>query len=239
MCSELTPRARIPDTRIPQFMQPCLWVTHWQAKQMIRPVSDDPVLLPWPWLGSECGDGVYGCASDKDCQQGWKSSTTTPSFLRPSLSSHLDYSLGLMCNMVTKKCQDVDECTDPRYHFPHHVTILYIYHYMSLYITIYCHITIQLSTNLSRSLEKGEIKATNVGMWKWIYWCPLRRINWDIPFFSEFKHFRPGRNKIEQCGIYTSCKNSIGMIGWYSVNELEKLSKSFSVAKFMRTFSLN
>ena len=24
MCSELTPRARIPDTRIPQFMQPCL-----------------------------------------------------------------------------------------------------------------------------------------------------------------------------------------------------------------------
>ena len=23
MCSELTPRARIPDTRIPQFMQPC------------------------------------------------------------------------------------------------------------------------------------------------------------------------------------------------------------------------
>ena len=225
--------------RVWHYFLHTLWVTHWQAKQMIRPVSDDPVLLPWPWLGSECGDGVYGCASDKDCQQGWKSSTTTPSFLRPSLSSHLDYSLGLMCNMVTKKCQDVDECTDPRYHFPHHVTILYIYHYMSLYITIYCHITIQLSTNLSRSLEKGEIKATNVGMWKWIYWCPLRRINWDIPFFSEFKHFRPGRNKIEQCGIYTSCKNSIGMIGWYSVNELEKLTKSFSVAKFMRTFSLN
>ena len=24
MCSELTPRARIPDSRIPQFMQPCL-----------------------------------------------------------------------------------------------------------------------------------------------------------------------------------------------------------------------
>ena len=24
MCSELTPRARIPDTRIPQLMQPCL-----------------------------------------------------------------------------------------------------------------------------------------------------------------------------------------------------------------------
>ena len=25
MCSELTPRARIPDTRIPQLMQPCPW----------------------------------------------------------------------------------------------------------------------------------------------------------------------------------------------------------------------
>ena len=27
MCSELTPRARIPDTRMPQFMQP--WVGYW------------------------------------------------------------------------------------------------------------------------------------------------------------------------------------------------------------------
>ena len=27
MCSELTPRARIPDTRIPQFMQPCPPIT--------------------------------------------------------------------------------------------------------------------------------------------------------------------------------------------------------------------
>ena len=85
-------------------------------------------------------------------------------FLRPSLSSHLDYSLGLMCNMVTKKCQDVDECTDTRYHFPHHITVHYIYHSISLYITIYqCislyitiyhHITIQLSTNLSESRQR-------------------------------------------------------------------------------------
>ena len=28
MCSELTPRARIPDTRIPQLMQPCAQVLH-------------------------------------------------------------------------------------------------------------------------------------------------------------------------------------------------------------------
>ena len=27
MCSELTPHARIPDTRIPQLMQPCLYCT--------------------------------------------------------------------------------------------------------------------------------------------------------------------------------------------------------------------
>ena len=27
MCSELTPRARIPDTRIPQLMQPCTWLS--------------------------------------------------------------------------------------------------------------------------------------------------------------------------------------------------------------------
>ena len=28
MCSELTQRARIPDTRIPQLMQPCTQVEH-------------------------------------------------------------------------------------------------------------------------------------------------------------------------------------------------------------------
>ena len=118
----------------------------------------------------------------------------------------------------------------PPYHYS-----LYIYHYISLYITI----SLFNFQQTFLSLDKGETKATNVGMWKWIHWCLLRGINWEIPLFSEFKYFRPGRNKIEQCGIYTSCKNSIGKIGWYSVNELEKLNKSFPVAKFMRTFSLN
>ena len=33
MCSELTPRARIPDTRIPQLMQPCL---HMQSMQFLK-----------------------------------------------------------------------------------------------------------------------------------------------------------------------------------------------------------
>ena len=120
-----------------------------------------------------------------------------------------------------------------------------LYHYISLYITVYHYISLYITISLFNfqqtflSLDKGEIKATNVGMWKWIHWCPLKGINWEIPLFSEFKYFRPGRNKIEQCGIYTSCKNSIGKIGWYSVNELEKLIKSFSLSNFMKTFSLN
>ena len=31
MCSELTPRARIPDTRIPQLMQPCTQIFWWKV----------------------------------------------------------------------------------------------------------------------------------------------------------------------------------------------------------------
>ena len=38
MCSELTPRAPVPDNRIPQLMQPC-------------------VLLGW-WVGGAAGDGM-------------------------------------------------------------------------------------------------------------------------------------------------------------------------------------
>ena len=37
MCSELTPRARIPDTRIPQFMQPWLWLL---KRSTIQPFQD-------------------------------------------------------------------------------------------------------------------------------------------------------------------------------------------------------
>ena len=36
-CSELTPRARIPDTRIPQFMQPWLWLL---KRSTIQPFQD-------------------------------------------------------------------------------------------------------------------------------------------------------------------------------------------------------
>ena len=134
------------------------------------------------------------------------SQTTSPSFSRPSLSSHLDYSLGLMCNMVTKKCQDVDECTDTRYHFPHHITIHYIYHYISVYITIYHHITIQLPTNLSESWQRrnkgnkcGDMEVDSLMsnkrdqlrdsyfLWIQIFqtWEKQDRAMWDLHFLQE------------------------------------------------------
>ena len=43
MCSELTPRARIPDTRIPQLMQPCLQMLG--AKNLERKLNDGTHLL--------------------------------------------------------------------------------------------------------------------------------------------------------------------------------------------------
>ena len=40
MCSELTPRAHIPDTRIPQLMQPCIVTgVYYKAKEMVLPSS--------------------------------------------------------------------------------------------------------------------------------------------------------------------------------------------------------
>ena len=39
MCSELTPRAPIPDTRIPQLMQPCRWVIPDRKHQLILPCA--------------------------------------------------------------------------------------------------------------------------------------------------------------------------------------------------------
>ena len=44
MCSELTPRARIPDTRIPQLMQPCPTVVLKRATTV--PAFSIHLLLP-------------------------------------------------------------------------------------------------------------------------------------------------------------------------------------------------
>ena len=50
MCSELTPRARIPDTRIPQFMQPwCPW-TLFKGSLPLEPVVGWLLLLLVCWL---------------------------------------------------------------------------------------------------------------------------------------------------------------------------------------------
>ena len=143
------------------------WVTHRQGKQMIRPVSDDPVITSmtriWMWWRSLWLCQWRGLPARLEVINNY-----TFFFWGHPLSSHLDYSLGLMCNMVTKKCQDVDECTDTRYHFPHHITILYIYHYIT--ITIYHYISLCITISLFNfqkpflSLDKGETKATNVGM---------------------------------------------------------------------------
>ena len=141
------------------------WVTHRQGKQMIRPVSDDPVITSmtriWMW-----GRSLWLCQW-RGLPARSKVINIFTFFFEAILIIPLGlYSLGLMCNMVTKKCQDVDECTDTRCHFPHHITIHYIYHYISLYITIYhCislyitiyrHITIQLSTYLFLVLTKEK-----------------------------------------------------------------------------------
>ena len=36
MCSKLTPRARIPDTRIPQLMQPCFTSANYEQLRAIN-----------------------------------------------------------------------------------------------------------------------------------------------------------------------------------------------------------
>ena len=43
MCSELTPHACIPDTRIPQLMQPC---GDYDDQKQVSPTSS-PCLHPW------------------------------------------------------------------------------------------------------------------------------------------------------------------------------------------------
>ena len=48
MCSELTPRAHIPDTRIPQLMQPCL---HILPFSLSVPMKQG---IPSGWTGGKC-----------------------------------------------------------------------------------------------------------------------------------------------------------------------------------------
>ena len=43
MCSELTPCARIPDTRIPQLMQPCARLTIDACSEELADIIVDPM----------------------------------------------------------------------------------------------------------------------------------------------------------------------------------------------------
>ena len=51
MCSELAPRARIPDTRIPQLMQPWFWSQDyfhtWQLRRALLCCRDPPSRQTW------------------------------------------------------------------------------------------------------------------------------------------------------------------------------------------------
>ena len=60
MCSELSPRASIPDTRIPQFMQPCPPITPSKLKLFYDHDydTDDE--------GYDNDDNDNGCAADDD-----------------------------------------------------------------------------------------------------------------------------------------------------------------------------
>ena len=58
MCSELTPRARIPDTRIPQLMQPC------QRSQAISLANLGPTA---PYFGYEFGCTIMLATFETPC----------------------------------------------------------------------------------------------------------------------------------------------------------------------------
>ena len=57
MCSELTPRACIPDTRIPQLMQPCIYLVlpALPVTQLISRCANDPDHPKWPAF---CRSGI-------------------------------------------------------------------------------------------------------------------------------------------------------------------------------------
>ena len=137
-----------------------------------------------------------------------------------------------MCNMVTKKCQDVDECTDTRCHFPHHITILYIYHYISLYVTIYHCISLCITISLFNfqqtflSLNKEETKATNVGMWKWVHWCPIRVINFLFSLNSNISDL--GETRSSNVGFTLLARTPLVRLGdtqWMNWKNWSNLSQ--------------
>ena len=69
MCSELTPCARIPDTRIPQFMQPCQmdefanWLYLYENAIAIECCQSTICWSKSRWMGQGDMMGLQGCAA--------------------------------------------------------------------------------------------------------------------------------------------------------------------------------
>ena len=79
MCSELTPRARIPDTRIPQFMQPWMCVYKSRCVYMCLPVCHKKcqyiyvrVCVCLCYSVFECFRVFYACFSFFLCVNAWE-----------------------------------------------------------------------------------------------------------------------------------------------------------------------
>ena len=62
MCSKLTPRARIPDTRIPQLMQPCY--SPWIIAVVCERERSNAKLVIHPEHGEGGADGMAGLHGD-------------------------------------------------------------------------------------------------------------------------------------------------------------------------------
>ena len=134
------------------------WVTHGhgQGKQMIRPVSGDPVITSmtriWMWWRS-----LWLCQ--------WRGLPARLEVINNYtffFEAILIIPLGLHTRShVQHGNQEVPRCGrvhrhkvsfSPPYHYSLYISLyITICHYISLYITMYHHITIQLSTNLSKS----------------------------------------------------------------------------------------
>ena len=94
MCSELTPRAPIPDTRIPQLMQPCRWVIPDRKHQLILPcVGGYHTVVPdcrqggrknqVDWFLPDCGPEQWSISADVQHIVGGRSCTCASASAHP------------------------------------------------------------------------------------------------------------------------------------------------------------
>ena len=112
MCSELTPRARIPDTRIPQLMQPwyehilietgCWWISQYYAFFSINHCQHILIGTGCWWLSqsyaffsiNHCqyiliGTGCSWCSPSQTSWPAWATPSRTPSFRWRLIEAHV------------------------------------------------------------------------------------------------------------------------------------------------------